>query len=210
MTRRHRRAAPGRRTIVSIALGCALIMPAGILGVRDHLPAEADRALPVRIAGQPQAAEQARLYALFAQHYSIPIDLAGRIHRLAREENVDPVVAFGLVRTESGFRRTAVSFRGAVGYTQLMPATARWMEPGLARRDLFHTDVNLRVGFRYLRYLLDRYDGDLRLALTAYNRGPGTVDRLLTAGRDPENGYADKVLGTDEEGRLPGPRLPTS
>jgi len=60
------------------------------------------------------------------------------------------------------------------------------------------TETNLRVGFRYLRYLIDKYDGNVRLALTAYNRGPGTVDRLLRQGRNPDNGYAGKVLsGSD-------------
>jgi soluble lytic murein transglycosylase-like protein len=96
-----------------------------------------------------------------------------------------------------------VSWAGAVGYTQVMPATARWMDPRVRRSDLFEADVNLRLGFEYLSYLLEYYEGDLRLALTAYNRGPGTVDRLVEQGRDPENGYADKVLGTESLHRLP-------
>ena len=87
--------------------------------------------------------------------------------------------------------------QGAVGYTQVMPATARWMDPAVGRAELFRPEVNLRLGFEYLSYLLGYYEGDVRLALTAYNRGPGTVDRLLDRGRDPENGYADKVLGTE-------------
>jgi soluble lytic murein transglycosylase-like protein len=103
-------------------------------------------------------------------------------------------VAFGLVRVESSFRRTAVSWAGAVGYTQLLPSTAAYMVPGVGRSDLFETRTNLEIGFMYLRYLKDKYDGDLHLALTAYNRGPGTVDRLLRQGRNPDNGYAGKVM----------------
>jgi soluble lytic murein transglycosylase-like protein len=83
-----------------------------------------------------------------------------------------------------------------------MPATARWMNPAVGRSDLFRTDVNLKLGFEYLAYLVEYYEGDVRLALTAYNRGPGTVDRLLRLGRDPENGYADKVLGTESRATL--------
>jgi soluble lytic murein transglycosylase-like protein len=59
---------------------------------------------------------------------------------------------------------------------------------------LFQPETNLRVGFRYLRYLIDKYEGDTELALLAYNRGPGTVDRILDRGGDPDNGYATKVL----------------
>jgi soluble lytic murein transglycosylase-like protein len=50
------------------------------------------------------------------------------------------------------------------------------------------------VGFKYLRHLLDQFDGNEKLALTAYNRGPGTVSKLLKRGRNPDNGYAEKVL----------------
>ena len=74
-----------------------------------------------------------------------------------------------------------------------MPATARWIEPGTSRQELKNPQVNLRVGFKYLRSLIDRYHGNEKLALTAFNRGPGTVDKLLERGRNPDNGYAEKV-----------------
>jgi soluble lytic murein transglycosylase-like protein len=136
------------------------------------------------------AGELARRY----RAYRVTDDLAAEIYRAAALADIEAPVAFGLVRVESGFRRTAVSHMGAVGYTQLLPSTARWLVPGTTRRDLFETRTNLEIGFQYLRYLLDEYDGDLHLALTAYNRGPGTVNRLLTRGRNPDNGYAGKVL----------------
>lgn len=130
----------------------------------------------------------------FARRYRIPATLAREIYTAAAREGLDPQVGFGLVQTESSFRRTVVSYAGAVGYTQLLPSTARYMEPGTTRSELFDTRTNLRIGFKYLNYLLDKYSGDMRLALTAYNRGPGTVNRLLKQGRNPENGYATKVL----------------
>ncbi len=191
-----------RRGLLRYAFALALIAPAVLLGAGSTPPGADDIAYPaVRPAvaadsGQ-LALENARLNAVFARHYDIPMELATRIHSAARDAGIDPVLAFGLVNTESSFRRTAVSWAGAVGYTQVMPATARWMEPGVGRGELFETDVNLEIGFEYLAYLLGYYEGDVRLALTAYNRGPGTVDRLLEKGRDPENGYADKVLGTE-------------
>lgn len=186
-----------RRGLLRIALGCALIAPAVLVGARGVEPEAAAVVAPAVPDLEADArVDHARLNVTFARHFDIPLDLATRIHTAARETGVDPVLAFGLVRTESSFRRTVVSWAGAVGYTQLMPSTARWMDPTVDRADLFRPDVNLKIGFKYLAYLTNYYDGDIRLALTAYNRGPGTVDRLLRQGRDPENGYADRVLGT--------------
>ena len=188
-----------RRGFLRFALAGGLVAPATLLGARNAatVPVVAERAVEVTATDADDGPERARLDALFARHYDIPLDLAKSIHDAARAAEIDPVLAFGLVRVESSFRRTAVSWAGAVGYTQVMPATARWMDPAVGRTDLFRPDVNLRLGFEYLSYLLEYYEGDVRLALTAYNRGPGTVDRLLDRGGDPENGYADKVLGTD-------------
>jgi soluble lytic murein transglycosylase-like protein len=121
--------------------------------------------------------------------------LARQIHEAALENDIEPEVAFGLVRTESGFKNAATSHVGAIGLTQLMPATARWLKPGTTRSDLRNSETNLNIGFRYLRDLIDKYDGDTELALLAYNRGPGTVDRVLRRGGNPDNGYADMVMG---------------
>jgi soluble lytic murein transglycosylase-like protein len=130
----------------------------------------------------------------FAQEYRISEPLAREIHKAAVSNGISPHTAFGLVRAESGFRTRAVSPVGAVGLTQIMPATARWLKPGTTRAELMNPSFNLNMGFAYLRRLIDRYDGNERLALTAFNRGPGTVSRLLKRGRNPDNGYADKVL----------------
>lgn len=127
--------------------------------------------------------------------YDIDRDLAASIFDISQEEGVDVDVAYGLVKTESTFRTRAVSHAGARGLTQVLPSTARWMMPEISRASqLFQPETNLRVGFRYLRYLIDKYDGNTRLALLAYNRGPGTVDRILDRGGNPDNGYAGKVL----------------
>jgi soluble lytic murein transglycosylase-like protein len=153
-----------------------------------------NHAAPVASEKAQPAAERPSAVNRLAREYGVPTTLAAQIHRSAVANGIEPRVAFGLVRTESSFRRNVVSHVGAVGYTQLLPSTARWMAPGTARSDLFHPQTNLQIGFKYLRYLVDKYDGNVRLALTAYNRGPGTVDKLLKQGRNPENGYATKVL----------------
>ena len=130
-----------------------------------------------------------------AERYGIPPELAAAIVHAARSEGIDPDLAFRLVRVESGFRERAVSPVGALGLTQLMPATARELQPGITREQIFERDTNLRLGFRYLRGLLRQYDGDVEEALHAYNRGPGTVRRVRAAGRNPANGYARRILG---------------
>jgi soluble lytic murein transglycosylase-like protein len=131
--------------------------------------------------------------ATYAQRFRIPNTLATRIYKAASDEDISPDIAFGLVRAESSFRARVVSPAGAVGLTQVLPSTGRWIAPGTTRRDLMDPETNLRVGFRYLRYLYEKYDGDEALALTAYNRGPGTVDRHLRQGRNPDNGYVEMV-----------------
>lgn len=125
--------------------------------------------------------------------WGIQHDLAEKIYDYATKNEIEPDIAYGLVFTESTFRERAVSHVGARGLTQLMPRTAKWLDPSLDDRKLFDPDVNLDIGFRYLRQLIDKYEGDLDKALTAYNRGPGTVDKILKRGGNPDNGYAGKV-----------------
>jgi len=138
--------------------------------------------------------ERANAIIEYSAHYAIPADLSVAIYDIALSEGIEPGLAFRLVKVESGFNPRAKSRVGALGYTQVLPSTARLYEPGLTSRQLFERETNLRVGFRYLRDLLDRYPGNMNLALLAYNRGPGKVEELLDAGRDPQNGYATSVM----------------
>jgi hypothetical protein len=126
--------------------------------------------------------------------YGISRDLAEDIYDAAARHGIEPKLAYGLIKTESAFRHDAISHVGARGLTQVMPRTARWLLPGTAADDLYDRKLNLNLGFRYLNQLIDKYNGDTRLALLAYNRGPGTVDRILKRGGDPDNGYARKVM----------------
>lgn len=135
----------------------------------------------------------------FAMRYRISPQLARTIQDAAEAQGLDPELGFRLVRAESNFNWRARSHAGALGLTQLMPYTARWLDRGMTTPErIMQPEANLAVGFRYLRRLIDKY-GDLRLALLAYNRGEGAVDRDLRRGRNPENGYSRRVLGTGLE-----------
>ena len=142
--------------------------------------------------------ERANAIIDYSTTYHIAADLTAAIYDIALAEGVDPALAFRLVKTESNFTAKAKSKVGAIGYTQVLPSTARLYEPGLTMQQLYDRNTNLRLGFRYLRDLLERYEGTpeakLRLALLAYNRGPSKVQELLDAGRDPQNGYATHIM----------------
>ena len=130
-----------------------------------------------------------------SRRYHIPADLAAKIYDTALAEGIDPKVAFSLVDVESDFLRNATSPVGALGLTQVMPSTARFFDPHVSPADLFNPDVNLRIGFRFLKELIAKYNGDVDKALTAYNRGPSVVDRHIANRVDPSNGYSSAVLG---------------
>jgi soluble lytic murein transglycosylase-like protein len=91
----------------------------------------------------------------------------------ANKYSVDPSLIKAVIKVESGFNERAVSRKGAKGLMQLMPATAR--EMGVF--NLFNPEDNIEAGTRYLRYLLEKFDGDLKLALAAYNAGPTSVKK---------------------------------
>jgi soluble lytic murein transglycosylase-like protein len=156
---------------------------------------DTEDALAEQIGMSQEEQERERQIEAAMEDFNISRDLAEDIYDVARETKVEPKLAFGLIRTESTFNERAVSPVGARGLTQVMPRTAAWLVPGTTTQDLFDRQTNLRLGFRYLNQMIDKYEGNVRLALLAYNRGPGTVDKVLRQGGDPNNGYADKVLG---------------
>jgi hypothetical protein len=99
----------------------------------------------------------------------------GRVDTLivgaGQRHGVDPVLLYAIMHRESAFRKRAVSHAGARGLMQLMPATARRFGVG----DIFDPAENIEGGTRYMRWLLDKFGGDVRLALAGYNAGEGAV-----------------------------------
>ncbi|MGM0565043.1 MAG: lytic transglycosylase domain-containing protein [Pseudomonadota bacterium] len=95
------------------------------------------------------------------------------IQRYAGEHRLDPLLVRAVMRVESCFDRRAVSRAGAQGLMQLMPKTARH----LGVLDSFDAHLNIEAGTRYLSRMLKRFDGNLTLALAAYNAGPHNVEK---------------------------------
>jgi soluble lytic murein transglycosylase len=88
---------------------------------------------------------------------------------------VDPYLIAAVIRQESGFHEKARSAAGALGMMQLMPEVASRMER-VSKRELLDAKTNIRLGVKYFRFLLNRYNQDAELALAAYNAGPERVD----------------------------------
>jgi soluble lytic murein transglycosylase-like protein len=175
---------------VAMSLAPIVVMEPVKAAVEVKKPEAAAPKAETKLASAERLAEKYR-----SRGFDVPASLARQIHEAAVAHDIDPEVAFGLVKTESGFKNSATSHVGAIGLTQLMPATARWLKPGVKTAQLRNSETNLNIGFKYLRDLIEKYDGDTELALLAYNRGPGTVDRVLRRGGNPDNGYADMVMG---------------
>jgi soluble lytic murein transglycosylase-like protein len=116
---------------------------------------------------------------------------AAEIQEIARAHGVSPDLITAVMRTESGFDPTAVSPKGAGGLMQLTPGTAAALGVG----DRFNPRENISGGVRHLRYLLDRYQGRVALALAAYNAGEGVVDAYRGIPPYPETQqYVRRVL----------------
>jgi soluble lytic murein transglycosylase-like protein len=113
------------------------------------------------------------------------------IARHSRAHRLHPALIRAVIKTESDFDPQAVSRAGAIGLMQLMPQTAVRLDV----RDSYNPDENIGGGTKYLRQLLDRFNGNLPLALAAYNAGEHTVERYQGLPPIPETRqYVQKVL----------------
>ena len=141
--------------------------------------------------------EMARINTAIRQDFfANAIPFGDLIHQKAQKYDVDPALVAAVVETESRFHPQARSAVGARGLMQLMPRTGRW----LGATNLYDPEQNVDAGVRYLKYLQDRFDGNLKKAIAAYNGGEGNVQRY--GGVPPFNEtrtYVRKVMTRYEE-----------
>jgi len=117
--------------------------------------------------------------------YWAPFPYQPTVMKISRNEQLNPYLVAAVIRVESRFRPDVVSRRGAVGLMQLMPSTALWISSKTStNRSPLLTDpiTNIALGSWYLKYLMTRFHDNVTLTLAAYNGGPETVDRWLSAG----------------------------
>jgi soluble lytic murein transglycosylase-like protein len=144
---------------------------------------------------------RARFYSRWANDASLDAILASlrkdhrwiinMVKQIASWHQVDPKLALSIVSVESAFQINARSKANAMGLMQLIPSTAARFNV----RNAFDASQNIKGGVRYLRWLLDRYHGDIELVAAAYNAGEGAVDKYKGIPPYPETqDYVSKVI----------------
>jgi hypothetical protein len=120
----------------------------------------------------------------------VPPPLSTLVDTIATNHGVDPALVRAVMKTESNFNRWAVSPKGALGLMQLIPATGR----RYGVRDFFDPQQNVDGGVRHLKFLLEKFNGNLDLSLAAYNAGENLVARLGRIPAIPETtNYVRKI-----------------
>lgn len=122
-----------------------------------------------------------------------PMEYYDTVKEYSEKYDLDPALVMAVINVESGFNTEAVSGKGARGLMQLMEETALWAAPQVPVEDftifrLNEPDVNISIGCWYLDHLMDKFDGDIKLAIAAYNAGSGNVNNWLYDKQYSEDG----------------------
>ena len=110
-----------------------------------------------------------------------PLKYESIISKYSKEYKIDKYLVMGIISAESKFNENAVSHKNAKGLMQLKDETAMWCIDSFdISTNCSQNELNINIGCAYLRYLLDKYDGNTKTALAAYNAGEGNVSNWLS------------------------------
>jgi soluble lytic murein transglycosylase-like protein len=151
----------------------------------------------------PGVGSGAAIGAINAPAMVPPAQIDGLVSQNSAQWNVDPALVKAIIANESGFNANATSNVGAQGLMQLMPGTAQ----GLGVTNAYDPAQNVWGGTKYIKGLLDRFNGDVKMAIAAYNAGPGAVEKYggVPPYAETQN-YVQNVLASYEKYRAQAPR----
>jgi soluble lytic murein transglycosylase len=131
----------------------------------------------------------------FLSEIYLPVRFESLIKRYSQQNDLDPYLILSLIREESFFKTDAVSTARAYGLMQILLGTAKEVaNKKIQRRDLFEPETNIRLGTKYLKHLINKYQGKTHLALAAYNAGDSRVDRWIERfGHAPDDEFIEMI-----------------
>lgn len=127
-------------------------------------------------------------------------DLAYIIAKESEQNKIDPYLIVALIKTESSFRIKVVSYKGAVGLMQLLPNTAYYISDKVndlklnKRNELFNPVTNIKIGINYFSYLKDKFHGNEKYAIMAYNFGPTNLKKYISRNYSLPHFYYNRVM----------------
>ena len=126
------------------------------------------------------------------------MDFAYLIASESFENGLDPLLVLAVIQTESSFRKSVVSHKGAIGLMQILPNTANYVSDMHdieleSPSELFEPDTNIKIGINYLSYLIEKFDNQ-KYAIIAYNMGPTNLVRKIKSGVNPPERYYRSVM----------------
>jgi soluble lytic murein transglycosylase len=194
-----------------VSIGWASVVSGMVVG-----PVPAEKLIWSGLFGTDPATEAGRQLSIYDYIHSFNTglteteerELASLIYFESAKYGYEPEFILAIIQTESAFNPLAVSNKGACGLMQLMPATASEIAhevkiPYEGKSTLSRPDVNVRMGTYYLFKMMLRFK-DVRLALVAYNCGPGFVEEMTKRGAKLPDEYVDRVMGNYEKIKIQG------
>ena len=135
-------------------------------------------------------------YILICKQVIYPIKYNKYVQQAAKENNIDPYLIFAIIKQESKFNKNAISNKEAKGLMQILDSTAEEMVNDIStidneNIDLFDAKTNIQIGVRYFKSLVDRYNGNIHLAICAYNAGLGNVDKWILSENIYKEGHVN-------------------